>query len=225
MDAYLHRLTLEGIPAFILAKGDATAGAVLVKLARMDGTADLHQRVTDPMTGTRNGNFLPPGQSGTWTKPCANSAASILISGDRNRGSARPPYARRAGPRRLTLVQARALLRGCHPPNRAPQLLPLVPLAAQLPRLAFQDLWLGTSFKRREPARPETLAANGGTCWTGKRTALCSPSAPMGKAPRSFSFWTRARGLQSGLVRGGSSRKLAPFSTRSPDAGHMAGPA
>ena len=61
VDAYLHRLTLEGIPAFILAKGDATAGAVLVKLARMDGTADLHQRVTEPMTGTRKWELLASG--------------------------------------------------------------------------------------------------------------------------------------------------------------------
>ena len=35
------RLDLAGIPAFVTAKGDTTAGAVLVKVARMDGTAEL----------------------------------------------------------------------------------------------------------------------------------------------------------------------------------------
>ena len=41
VSAYLARLRGEAIPAFLLAKGDATAGNVLVKVATMDGAAKL----------------------------------------------------------------------------------------------------------------------------------------------------------------------------------------
>ncbi|MEM9757562.1 MAG: DUF1491 family protein [Pseudomonadota bacterium] len=51
--AYLARLRLADIPAFITAKGDATAGAVLVKCATLDGRASLHQRSFDPTSGAR----------------------------------------------------------------------------------------------------------------------------------------------------------------------------
>lgn len=43
--AYRQRLTLEGISCVISAKGDATAGAILVKLCTMDGRAVAYQRV------------------------------------------------------------------------------------------------------------------------------------------------------------------------------------
>jgi hypothetical protein len=42
-----------GIPAFVTAKGDATAGAVLVKVARLDGTAQAYQRSFDLVTDSR----------------------------------------------------------------------------------------------------------------------------------------------------------------------------
>lgn len=51
--AYLARLQAAHIPAYVTAKGDATAGAVLVKLALLDGTARLYQRSFDLMTGAR----------------------------------------------------------------------------------------------------------------------------------------------------------------------------
>lgn len=51
--AYLARLRLADIPAFVTAKGDATAGAVLVKLATLDGRAQAFQRSFDLMTGAR----------------------------------------------------------------------------------------------------------------------------------------------------------------------------
>jgi hypothetical protein len=44
--AYLRRLSLQAIPAYVTARGDPTAGAVLVKLALMDGRARAFQRVT-----------------------------------------------------------------------------------------------------------------------------------------------------------------------------------
>lgn len=51
--AYLSRLQAAHIPAYVTAKGDPTAGAVLVKLATLDGRARLFQRSFDPMTGER----------------------------------------------------------------------------------------------------------------------------------------------------------------------------
>ncbi|NUH66666.1 DUF1491 family protein [Sulfitobacter sp. S0837] len=53
VDAYLTRLRLQDIPAFVVAHGDDTGGAVLVKLATLDGNAVLFQRSFDLMTGDR----------------------------------------------------------------------------------------------------------------------------------------------------------------------------
>jgi hypothetical protein len=53
VQAYLRRLALENIPAYILVHGDDTAGAVLVKLATLDGQARLFQRGFDLQTGDR----------------------------------------------------------------------------------------------------------------------------------------------------------------------------
>lgn len=51
VDAYLARLAMFDIPAFVVAHGDDTGGAVLVKLATLDGQAVLFQRSFDLMTG------------------------------------------------------------------------------------------------------------------------------------------------------------------------------
>jgi len=53
VDAYLARLRLQDIPAFVVAHGDDTGGAVLVKLATLDGAARLFQRSFDLMSGER----------------------------------------------------------------------------------------------------------------------------------------------------------------------------
>lgn len=51
--AYLARLEQAHIPAYVTAKGDATAGAVLVKMATLDGQARAYHRSFDLMSGTR----------------------------------------------------------------------------------------------------------------------------------------------------------------------------
>lgn len=59
--AYLARLGLAGIPAYVLARGDQTAGAVLVKCALLDGTARLYGREWDFDTDSRPWNVLAEG--------------------------------------------------------------------------------------------------------------------------------------------------------------------
>jgi len=59
--AYLTRLRLVDIPAFIVQRGDPTAGAVLVKLNTLDGQARLYQRSFDLMTGARKWIVLTEG--------------------------------------------------------------------------------------------------------------------------------------------------------------------
>ena len=53
VDAYLTRLRVNDIAAFVVAHGDDTGGAVLVKLATLDGNAVLFQRSFDLMSGER----------------------------------------------------------------------------------------------------------------------------------------------------------------------------
>lgn len=53
VSAYLTRLRLADIPAFVTAKGDPTAGTVMVKLNTLDGQARAFQRSFDLMSGAR----------------------------------------------------------------------------------------------------------------------------------------------------------------------------
>jgi hypothetical protein len=64
VDAYLARLRLQDIPAFVVAHGDDTGGAVLVKLSTLDGQAVLFQRSFDIMTGDRRWVELASGVEG-----------------------------------------------------------------------------------------------------------------------------------------------------------------
>jgi hypothetical protein len=59
--AYLARLRAAAIPVYITARGDATAGAVAVKLATLDGRAALWRRMFDPMTDSRTWTCLTEG--------------------------------------------------------------------------------------------------------------------------------------------------------------------
>ncbi|MCL3881319.1 DUF1491 family protein [Marivita sp. GX14005] len=61
VQAYLRRLSLYDIPAFVTAHGDDTAGAVLVKLNTLDGRATALVRQFDLMTGERKWDVLAQG--------------------------------------------------------------------------------------------------------------------------------------------------------------------
>lgn len=61
VQAYLTRLRLSDIPAFVVAHGDNTAGAVLIKLNTLDGQASAFQRSFDVMTGDRKWVALTSG--------------------------------------------------------------------------------------------------------------------------------------------------------------------
>jgi hypothetical protein len=53
VDAYLARLRLADIPAFVVAHGDDTAGTVMVKLALLNGQARVFERGFDLATDAR----------------------------------------------------------------------------------------------------------------------------------------------------------------------------
>ena len=75
VSAYLTRLRLIEIPAFIVKRGDNTAGAVLVKLNTLDGAACCYQRSFDLMTGDRKWMVLVEGEEASVdasiTKQCS----------------------------------------------------------------------------------------------------------------------------------------------------------
>jgi hypothetical protein len=62
VQAYMARLEFAGIPAYVVAHGDDTAGAVLVKLATLDGQAVAYQRSFDLMSGDRKWVVLSEGE-------------------------------------------------------------------------------------------------------------------------------------------------------------------
>ena len=51
--AYLARLRMAGMAAYVVTKGDATAGAVVVKVATLDGQARAFQRSFDMAANAR----------------------------------------------------------------------------------------------------------------------------------------------------------------------------
>ena len=53
VSAYLARLRLAAIPGYVVARGDAHAGAVIVKLATLDGQATAFQRSFDLASDAR----------------------------------------------------------------------------------------------------------------------------------------------------------------------------
>jgi hypothetical protein len=65
VSAYLTRLRLANIPAFVVHHGDGTAGAVLVKLNTLDGQAASFQRSFDLATGARTWVELARGDEAT----------------------------------------------------------------------------------------------------------------------------------------------------------------
>lgn len=73
--AYLRRLGIAGIAAYVLRRGDATAGAVIVKLCTLDGRASLWQRMPDPATGAPR-----------WAEMAAGAEAEIDAQVARQRG-------------------------------------------------------------------------------------------------------------------------------------------
>ncbi|MDK3020224.1 DUF1491 family protein [Pseudodonghicola flavimaris] len=62
VQAYLTRLRLRDIPAFVTAHGDDDAGAVLVKLNTLDGRAEAFQRGWDLASGARQWVQLAVGE-------------------------------------------------------------------------------------------------------------------------------------------------------------------
>ncbi len=75
VDAYLARLRFADIPAFVVAHGDDTGGAVLVKLNTLDGRAVLYHRSFDLMSDTR-----------VWAELASGDEAEVDAAVTRQRG-------------------------------------------------------------------------------------------------------------------------------------------
>ena len=63
--AYLARLRVAAIPVYVTARGDDGAGAVIVKLATLDGRARAYQRIADPGSGGRAWDVLTDADEAT----------------------------------------------------------------------------------------------------------------------------------------------------------------
>jgi hypothetical protein len=61
VQAYMMRCQIEGIPVYVEARGDGTAGAVIVKLCTLDGRACAYERRYDLMRDTRSWEVLVEG--------------------------------------------------------------------------------------------------------------------------------------------------------------------
>ncbi|WP_298919356.1 DUF1491 family protein [uncultured Roseobacter sp.] len=61
IDAYLARLRVHDIPAFIVAHGDDTAGSILVKVNKLDGQATVYHRSYNLMEDSREWSILEQG--------------------------------------------------------------------------------------------------------------------------------------------------------------------
>ena len=62
--AYIKRLELQNIPAYVVSHGDNTAGAVFVKVATLDGQACLMHRSYDLQSGDLSWTELSSGPEG-----------------------------------------------------------------------------------------------------------------------------------------------------------------
>lgn len=79
VQAYLARLRLADIAAYVMARGDATAGAVIVKLATLDGQARAYERSFDLATDSRRWIILAEGP-----EPEVDAALSRARARDRD---------------------------------------------------------------------------------------------------------------------------------------------
>jgi hypothetical protein len=61
VDAYLAQLWIEGIPAFVTAHGDDTAGSILVKVNSLDGRAAVYQRSYQLLSDVQDWQVLAEG--------------------------------------------------------------------------------------------------------------------------------------------------------------------
>lgn len=60
--AHVRRLAVEGIQAFVTRRGAEEAGAIYVKVARLDGTADLYGPASQFAVADADDTELPPGR-------------------------------------------------------------------------------------------------------------------------------------------------------------------
>lgn len=90
VQAYLARLRLLDIPAFVVVHGDNDAGTVLVKLNTLDGLAKVFQRSFDFISGERQWMVLTEGSEidvdASVTRQCSFDPDAWVIEVEDRRG-------------------------------------------------------------------------------------------------------------------------------------------
>lgn len=78
ISAYIRQCTVKTVPAAVVAKGDETAGAILLRVNRLDGTSRVFGVVYGP-DGERRWETV------TAEDPCADETADAYIDRSRQR--------------------------------------------------------------------------------------------------------------------------------------------
>ena len=80
--AYIRTCAGQGAPAVVVRRGDADAGVILIKIARLDGTADLYGPAPAGYVGDGERNWLLIGAAKPEAEVEDNLAREIRLDSD-----------------------------------------------------------------------------------------------------------------------------------------------
>ena len=189
VDAYLARLRLRDIPAFVTAHGDDHAGAVLVKLATLDGRAQAFTRGFDLASGAPR-----------WQGLCEGAEAEVDAAIARQRGFDPDLWVLEVEDRAGRHLLDEDGLRPDPPqPDRDPRRRPQAGAETACAPRGAHPASLANS--RRCPQ-------SGAMDW--RDTGILLSTRRHGETGLILDVFTPSRGRHLGVLRGGTSRRMAP---------------